>query len=142
MQRAIVTVKRQQESRVRDLEVPTDVEAKRLAQMIAQALHWESDAAGQPVEYEIRAEPPGRVLNPQESLSDASVWDGAWLVLEPVGSLPAPPPPPPPPPPPGPPVKGTGPIEGWRSLGLDLPSGSEQKETAPEEGGFVWKQLD
>jgi len=144
MQRAVVTVKRQQESRVRDLEVPTDVEAKRLAQMIAQALHWESDAAGQPVEYEIRAEPPGRVLNPQESLSDASVWDGAWLVLEPVGSFPSPPPPPPPSPSPPPdwPVIGTVPIVGWRSLGPDLPSGSEQKEAAPEEGGFVWKQLD
>jgi hypothetical protein len=139
MQRAIVTVKRQQESRVRDLEVPTDVEARRLAQMIAQALHWESDAAGQPIEYEIMAEPPGRTLGPQESLADAGAWDGTWLVFQPVGS---PPPSPPPRPSPPPSVPGEGPVGGWGPWGIDLPSEPEQKEAPPRETGFVWKQLD
>jgi hypothetical protein len=135
MQQAIVTVKRQQESRVRDLEVPTDVEAGRLAQMIAQALHWESDAAGQPIEYEIMAEPLGRTLGPQESLADAGAWDGAWLVFQPVGGLPQPPPSPPP----GPPEERP---PGWDDWDLDQLPGLEQEEAPLEKTGFVWKQLD
>jgi hypothetical protein len=135
MQRAIVTVKRQQESRVRDLEVPTDVEAGRLARMIAQALHWESDAAGQPIEYEIMAEPPGRTLGAQESLAEAGAWDGAWLVFQPVGGLP----PPPPSPPPGPPEERP---PGWGDWDLGQLPGPEQEEAPLERTGFVWKQLD
>ena len=140
MQRVIVTVNRQGEARVRDLEVPAEVEAERLSKMIAQALRWDSDQAGEHIEYEIMAEPPGRTLLPHETLADAGVWDGAWLVFQRPGSSPPPPPSPPLPPP----ISGQGPVAGWRSLGIDLPTGPEpeQEETPAEEIGFVWKQLD
>lgn len=141
MQRVIVTVKRQDEARVRDLEVPAEVEAGRLAEMIACALRWESDPAGQPIQYEIMAEPPGRILGAQESLAEAGAWDGAWLVLQPLGEEPSAPPPSSPPGPVKPPICNGGPVERWRSL--DLPTGAEpEQEEFPEEVGFVWKQLD
>lgn len=147
MQRVIVTVKRKDEARVRDLEVPPDVEAGRLAEMVARALHWESDAAGQPVHYQIEAHPLGRVLQVHESLASAGVWDGSWLVFFPeglsqVGARS-----------PGVPLYqapdqtpvSSGPVTGWRSLGIDLPDGSGQAP-APEEkkpsSGYVWKQVD
>src|SRR4051812_43340626 len=83
MQRVVVTVKRKDEARVRDLEVPADIDAVRLAEMIARALRWESDRAGQPMTYKIEAHPLGRMLQPGESLASAGVWDGSWLVLHP-----------------------------------------------------------
>ena len=144
MQRVIVTVKRQGEARVRDLEVPAEVEAERLSKMIAQALRWDSDQAGEHIEYEIMAEPPGRTLHPQESLADAGVWDGAWLVFQRPGDDVSPQTHPPD-------VRqttsgGQGPVAGWRSLGIDLPTGPEpeqkEEETPAEEIGFIWKQLD
>lgn len=147
MQRVIVTVKRQGEARVRDLEVPAEVEAERLSKMIAQALRWDSDPAGQPLEYEIMAEPPGRVLRADESLAGAGAWDGAWLVFQRPGKVPPMLPEPLPSPPPfiPPPSPSTdGPVAGWRSLGIDLPPElePEQEETPPEESSFVWKRLD
>jgi hypothetical protein len=84
MQRVIVTVKRKDEARVRDVEVPANVEMLRLADLIARAMRWESDPAGQPVYYNIEAHPLGRLLEPDESLGSAGVWDGSWLVLHPV----------------------------------------------------------
>ena len=62
MERVIVTVKRQDEARVRDLEVPAEIGAAQLVDLVARALHWDSDAAGQPIQYEIAAEPPCTLL--------------------------------------------------------------------------------
>lgn len=84
MERVIVTVKREGEARVRDLEVPAEVEAQRLVDLIAAALRWQTDAAGQRLAYELEAQPLGRRLAPCETLADAGVWDGSWLVLHPV----------------------------------------------------------
>ena len=64
MQRVIVTVKRKDENKVRDLEVPAEVEVGQLTEMIAKALRWETDPAGQPIQYKIMAEPPGRAAGP------------------------------------------------------------------------------
>src|SRR5437763_6247123 len=83
-QRVVVTVKRKDEARVRDLEVPVNIEAQRLAEMISRALRWETDMAGQRITYLIEAHPLGRLLQPDETLASAGVWDGSWLVLHPV----------------------------------------------------------
>ena len=83
-QRVVVTVKRKDEARVRDLEVPVNIDASRLAEMIARALRWESDMAGQRIMYVIEAHPLGRILQPDETLASAGVWDGSWLVLHPI----------------------------------------------------------
>ncbi len=136
MERVIVTVKRKNEARVRDLEVPTDVEAGRLAELIAHALRWESDQAGQPMRYQIEAQPLGRLLQPNENLAGTGVWDGSWLVLHPVGGAM---------PDRGPISPTSGPVTGWRQLGIDLPLGRGQEPAPGEEqpsGGFVWKRLD
>ncbi|MDQ2809064.1 MAG: hypothetical protein M3Z04_19495 [Chloroflexota bacterium] len=53
MHRVIVTVKREGDVRVHDLEVPAEIDAGRLAGRIAAALHWDSDSAGQPGENPI-----------------------------------------------------------------------------------------
>lgn len=141
MQRVIVTVRRTDETRARDLELPSDVEAKRLAEMIARALHWESDWAGKTVNYQIQAEPLGRLLEPTESLENAGVSDGAWLVLRSgaqglTTKLEAAEP--------APRRSSKGPVERWRPLGIDLPSVSDEPSTAPDEhaSDFKWKPLD
>jgi hypothetical protein len=58
------------------------VDAAHLSDMIAHALHWDRDWAGQPAHYHIEAQPLGHVLEPTESLENAGVFDGAWLVLK------------------------------------------------------------
>jgi len=143
MERVIVTVRLARETRGRDLEVPAEVEAARLAEQIADALQWGKNPAGQPVRYEIRADPPGRILQPGESLADAGAWDGAWLVLQPIGDgasgaapawgATASPP-------------AGGPVAGWQPLGIDLPAPSPTEPPADEQAkppsGYVWKRLD
>jgi len=88
MQRVVVTVKRKDEARVRDLEVPADIDAVSLAKQIARQLGWASDRAGRPLAYQIEAHPSGgsegRMLQPGESLASAGVWDGSWLVFHAV----------------------------------------------------------
>jgi hypothetical protein len=148
MERVVVTVKRQGEARVRDLEVPAEVEAGRLAELVAEALRWEVDAAGQRLHYEIEAHPLGRTLQPGESLAAAGVWDGAWLVFRvPGGGVPAggrsaqrstP--------------RGAGvpgsPVGGWRPLVLPgdadepAPPAANPADEVRRESGFVWKQID
>ena len=150
MRRVIVTVKRYREARVRDLEVPAGIRAEQLARIIAQALRWERDPAGQRIEYEIEAQPPGRTLLPPESLAEAGAWDGAWLIFHPRGESAPPPrlspsPPPPPKPTPQPPSAPTGgPVVKWRPLGIDLPHSEEEPEQGEgsKASGFVWKRLD
>lgn len=60
-----------------DLELPAEVAAGALAQMLAEVF-W---GGGQPTGFWLEAWPPGRVLAPVETLESAGVWDGAWLVL-------------------------------------------------------------
>lgn len=142
MERVIVTVKRAGEARVRDLEVPAEVKATQLAELIAGALQWQSDSAGQTLHYEIKAEPLGRLLQPHESLADAGVWDGSWLVFQPVGGtvwqapsqrteLPPSP---------------TTPVSGFRDLGIPIPPPVESTPPAQPDNksssGFTWKRLD
>ena len=148
MERVVVTVKREGEARVRDLEVPAEVEAGRLAELVAEALRWEVDAAGRRLHYEIEAHPLGRTLQPGERLAEAGVWDGAWLVFRAagaglgpgsraapqamVGSAGAP----------------GSPVGRWRPL--KLPGGGAEPATpaagagaqGQRESGFVWKQID
>jgi hypothetical protein len=143
MERVIVTVRLAHETRGRDLEVPAAVEAARLAELIADALQGGKPPAGQHTRYEIWADPPGRILRPGESLADAGAWDGAWLVLQPIGdgALGAAPTPGATTSPPA-----GGPVAGWQPLGIDLPAPSTTESPADEQAkppsGYVWKRLD
>src|SRR4028119_1467418 len=162
MQRVIVTVQRNDDSQVRDLEVPAELESERLAELIATALRWDTGQAGGSSRYTIEAQPLGRILQPHESLADIGAWDGSWLVLYPVVAISAQAPVQPsiasvtvlptrqdapdisvPPQEPG------SVISGWRSLGIDLPSAPTQEQEAQDAQDdynsaptFSWKQLD
>lgn len=148
MQRVIVTVKRQNEARVRDLEVPTDIAAAQLAQTIAHTLNWDINLAGAATQYQIEAHiagRPGRILPPDETLANAGVWDGAWLVLMPQGAARSTiPTQSPGAVAPATPTGVAGPTTGqFRSLGIDLqvkPDQSAEQKDAPP--GSEWKQLD
>lgn len=142
MERVIVTVKGAHETRGRDLEVPAEVEAVRLVSLLAQALQWDGAIGGRSVPYTIYAEPPGRVLRPTETLADAGVWDGAWLILQPVGTETKPPPSPVP----GHIGSAEGPVRAWKDLGIPVPTAQEPSPPDGQPGesrsGYVWKRLD
>ena len=158
MLRVIVSVRREGERRERDLEVPAEIEAQRLAMLIAHALRWPE------VPYTIYAKIPRRrkvlEIKPFESLADAGAWDGTRLLFRattaqagyatpaasysdgaPRAYAPSAPSPLPPSPPPAPPPSDAPPIRGWRSLGIELP-GEEEDETG-EEGPnpFPWREI-
>jgi hypothetical protein len=91
MHRITVTVKRKDEARVHDLEVPADLDATRLAEMIAHDLHWDIDSAGQPSRYKIEVHWSGgmwRTMKPGESLAGVGASDGLWLVFCLLGNPP------------------------------------------------------
>jgi len=73
MERVIVTVKIEGGGEAVDMELPADLPAEALAQLLC------PDAG--PAELE--AFPPGRVLEPGESLAAAGAWHGAWLLVRP-----------------------------------------------------------
>ncbi len=135
MEQVIVTVKREGEMRVRDIELSAGMPAQQFIAAIAQALGWDLDAAGQRLTYEVEAIPPGRVLRPEESLAQAGVWDGAMLIFRPQAAWidqPA----------------GSGAAKGqtgsWRSLETPPASPPTTPPAAPSDSssGFVWKRID
>jgi uncharacterized ubiquitin-like protein YukD len=143
MERIIVTVKKHQEARVRDLEIPAGVEVARLTELIASALHWDRDSAGGTVRYQIEAQPPGRVLEPDETLIDAGVRDGAWLTFIPEGQPQKGPTPPEAEAPAVPPAGG--PVIKWESLfpdGTAEPEGEPPDTDEPPSSPYVWKEVD
>jgi len=66
-----------------DLELSVDVAADKLAGFVAEALRWDSAETDVESGYEIRIVSLGRVLRPEETLSEAGVWEGAELQFEP-----------------------------------------------------------
>jgi hypothetical protein len=81
MDRVIVTIKREGDSQSRDLEVPTNMPVRQMASIISRALGWEMDAQGRQVQFQVGAQPPGRILQDEETLADVQAWDGAWLIF-------------------------------------------------------------
>jgi len=145
VERVTVSVSRRGDSNSRDLEVPADLQAGRLAGLIGLALGWEAGGDGKATTYVIEAHPPGRLLQPEETLADAGAWDGAGLVLGTVDNLSRP----------GSPGAETirlstapglpdGPVAGWQSLDLDFSAGPAPAKPSRDKSakGFVWKRVD
>jgi hypothetical protein len=146
VERIIVTVKRANEQRVRDVELAVHVPAEQLAEALAQKFGWDHDSNGGQVVYKIEAYPPGRALNPGETLAEADTWDGAWLVLHPEAGASATPPAQPAPAAPARPA-GQGPLIGFTPLD-GAPAESEGHAAPPANGtpppgsGYTWKRVD
>jgi hypothetical protein len=85
----IISVSRSGDGQVHDIEVPATMQAGQLAKLIARSMGWGSDAASRSLRYRVEVHPLGRVLAEAETLAEAGVWDGAWLVLQPLGPEPA-----------------------------------------------------
>jgi len=81
MDRVIVTIKREGESLSRDLEVPTNMPIRQMASIISRSMGWEMDEQGRQVQFQIGAQPPGRILRDDETLADVEAWDGSWLIF-------------------------------------------------------------
>ena len=79
MLRQIVRVRWSGDANEVDLEVPEEVKACELSEMIAQALGWPSH--GPDMSYEITTLPPGRALRADETLAQAGSWESTLLEL-------------------------------------------------------------
>lgn len=87
MQSAIVTVKLSGRQQEYDLEVPTEVPSRQLAELILHNL-GSTKSIAEP--YSVRCLKPEafkRTLRSEESLAAAGLWDGAFLEIEPVGAI-------------------------------------------------------
>lgn len=82
MDSIIVTVKLEREAQVRDIEVQPDINASTLAAIIAAGFGWDVGLNGEKIDYQIEATPPGRILEPDQTLAQVGAWDGSWLVLK------------------------------------------------------------
>lgn len=151
MKPIIASVKRENEPTECDLVIPSEIPSSQLAVLIAEALDWQHDADEGAINYQIVADPPGRVLTANETLADAGAWDGARLIFQRIGSDFSSP---------KRQQKSPGiannprsgmlaadnPVSGWIPLGIDLPTGNtdaadEEADNAPPPK-FVWKRLD
>jgi hypothetical protein len=156
MEQVIVTIKRADEVRARDIELAVDVPIRELLTTLAEALGWNHDASGQPLDYIAEAHPPGRFLRSDETLAQAQIWDGTWLVLhpqpiaagtqvlsnhaknpsaassaDPVATPPT-----------------AGPVSGWQPLTSQSGPHVQSAQASPTEpppdpgSGYVWKRVD
>ncbi len=90
MLRVIIQVRREGETEVHDVEVPAEVPAERLSEMLACALQWERSRSGQPVGYNLVKGATGQPLRGHETLADVGIWAGAEVILRPKSGPPEP----------------------------------------------------
>lgn len=140
METAIVTVRQPDNNLERDLEIPVQIEASTAARMLAEALGLTGCTQTSGPQFRIHATVPGaqpRTLGDEERLSEAGIWDGAYLELQMISaqkhkSVRTEQP-------------GGGdewPVGEW--IPLDIPSIPESEDEPPQQSdsGYVWRQLD
>lgn len=79
----MVSVKCLGKTQVYDVELAIDIPVRELCATLAAGLGWDTDDQGRVATYSVETHPPGRLLRPDETLAQAQVWDGTWLVLHP-----------------------------------------------------------
>lgn len=86
MPSVIVSVKLKGEVKEYDLEVPADVPAQKLAELITHNLDPKAATKGA---LTVSCLKPGKVrtLAPDETLAGAGLWDGVFLEISPTGTI-------------------------------------------------------
>lgn len=87
MLRVIIHVRREGDAVGHDLEVPAEVAAEQLAEMLTKALGLEHVQPGQLDSFAL-VTASGQLLRGHETLADVGVWDGATLFLRPTAGAP------------------------------------------------------
>jgi len=85
MSNVIVSVKLREQPREYDLEVPSDVPAQKLAELIIHNLD-PTGAIRDTLSVQFLRPGITRTLTADETLADAGLWDGAFLEIGPAGS--------------------------------------------------------
>jgi hypothetical protein len=85
MKRVVVTVKREGEARVQDLELPADVPVQEWLDEMVDVLKWDTSSGSLQIGYQLKAYGPrtpeeGVPIQPHATLEDSGVRDGFWLV--------------------------------------------------------------
>ncbi len=88
MLRIIIRVRREGEAQVFDAEVPAEVPAEQLSDMLARAFNWERTKTGQLTGYTLVKGGTDQVLRSQETLADVGLWEGAEILLRPKAGVP------------------------------------------------------
>ena len=86
MLRVVVEVQIEGQTNAHDLEVPADLSATELGQLLGKALEADRDAFGRAMRYIVRLLPEDRCLRSDESMHEAEAWDGHTLVLRPIAA--------------------------------------------------------
>ena len=122
MSGVVINIKKSGDARYSVIEVSLEVEAEKLASMIASALNCNRDNRGNTLEFQLKLEASGRVISSYENLGNAKVMKGSALVLEPTGRVDTVSNAPGRSAPQAAPQSGapSSPVSKWRSLGLDF----------------------
>jgi hypothetical protein len=81
MARVIASVMLEGSGKVRDFEIPSNIEIENLIDELKQFFEVDTDSNGCDFIYHLEALPLGRMLEPTESLQEAGVWDGSILIM-------------------------------------------------------------
>lgn len=82
METIIVTVTDEKGRFSEDLEVPVGLEAQKLKEDIVQTLEgWRPELCLDSFRLELKAGRSGRILQKNETLEEAGVWNGGYLIL-------------------------------------------------------------
>ncbi len=81
MNKVILTVRFMDSSEIKDIEMPTNIKISKIADMLIKAYKPVESFGNRQYHFALD-HPPGRWLDPNETLEDAGVWDGAILTLK------------------------------------------------------------
>lgn len=77
MKKVIVTINIENKKKSYDVEIIAESDVSKMLAMLCAAYNLGSET-----NYNIFAAPPGRLLNPNETLEEAGVWDGAVITVK------------------------------------------------------------
>jgi hypothetical protein len=82
LEKVIVAVKRPEDTRPHDLELPAEIPISELSLLIVEAMHWDSSFSSN--NYSLKAHPAEKILDPQQTLISALVRTGSTIEFIPT----------------------------------------------------------